>query len=160
MLSDTYAKKRAAGVDEGEIGEGSGATAAEESRENLVGVNADPQELVKLSTCFMGWSLMTQADLDAMASKGCFEPGSCRPLGKETMLNPKKNESIVFRDFFTAGLRLPVSKRFADILDAYKDQIHQLTPNLFPQIMKFLWACRSFASDNDVDTFVRHFEIH
>jgi hypothetical protein len=27
-------------------------------------------------------------------------------------------------------------------------------------VLKFLWACRTFASDNDVDTFVRHFEIH
>jgi hypothetical protein len=26
--------------------------------------------------------------------------------------------------------------------------------------MKFLWACRTFAGDNDVETFVRHFEIH
>jgi hypothetical protein len=27
-------------------------------------------------------------------------------------------------------------------------------------MMKFLWACQTFADDNDVDTFVRHFEIH
>jgi hypothetical protein len=39
-------------------------------------------------------------------------------------------------------------------------QIHQLTPNSFPQIMKFLWACRTFAGDNDVETFIRQFEIH
>jgi hypothetical protein len=26
--------------------------------------------------------------------------------------------------------------------------------------MKFLWACRTFDGDNDVETFVRHFEIH
>lgn len=58
------------------------------------------------------------------------------------------------------GLRLPVSKRFAEILAGYKVQIHQLTPNSFPQVLKFLWACRSFASGNDVETFVRHFEIH
>jgi hypothetical protein len=29
-----------------------------------------------------------------------------------------------------------------------------------PQITKFLWSCRTFAGDNDVETFVRHFEIH
>jgi hypothetical protein len=64
---------------------------AEESGENLVGVNVDPRDLVKPSTCFMGRSLITQADLDAMASEGYFEPGSCRPPGRETTLNPKKN---------------------------------------------------------------------
>jgi hypothetical protein len=26
--------------------------------------------------------------------------------------------------------------------------------------MEFLWACRTFAGDNDVEMFVRHFEIH
>jgi hypothetical protein len=26
--------------------------------------------------------------------------------------------------------------------------------------MQFLWACRTFASDNEVETSVRHFEIH
>jgi hypothetical protein len=62
--------------------------------------------------------------------------------------------------FFTAGIRLPVSKKFADILAAYNVQIHQLTPNSIPHIIKFLWACRTFAGDNGVETFVRHFEIH
>jgi hypothetical protein len=53
-------------VEEGKIGEGSGVAAAEESGENLAGVKADPQDLVKPSTYFMGRSLMTQSDLDAM----------------------------------------------------------------------------------------------
>jgi hypothetical protein len=72
---------------------------------------------------------MTQADLDALRLEGCFEPGICRLPRKETTPKPQKNESVLFRDFFTAGLRLPVSKKFADILAAYNVQIHQLTPN-------------------------------
>jgi hypothetical protein len=103
---------------------------------------------------------MTQADLDALRLEGCFEPGVCRLPGRETTPKPRKNESVVFWDFFTAGLRLPVSKKFADVLAAYGVQIHQLTPNSIPQVLKFLWACRTFAGDNDVETFVRHFEIH
>jgi hypothetical protein len=71
---------------------------------------------------------MTQADLDALQLDGCFEPGTCQLPGKETTPKPRKNESVVFRDFFTAGLRLPVSKKFADILAAYNVQIHQLYP--------------------------------
>jgi hypothetical protein len=54
MLSDTNAKNRATDVEEGEIGEGSGATAVEESEKNLTRVKADPQDLVKPNTCFMG----------------------------------------------------------------------------------------------------------
>jgi hypothetical protein len=120
MLSDTDAKKHAADVEEGEIGEGRGAATTEESGENLAGIYAGPQDLVKPSTCFTGRSLMTQSDLDALVSEGCFEPGSCQLPGKETMLKPIKNESVMFRDFFIVGLRLPVSKRFSEILVAYK----------------------------------------
>jgi hypothetical protein len=152
MLSDTDVGKRALiDVEEGEIGVEIDA-AMEGSEGNLAGAKAQ--------TCYIGRSLMTQADLDALRLEGCFEPGICRLPGKKTTLKPRKNESAVFRDYFTAGLRLPVSKRFADILAAYGVQIHQLTPNSIPQVLKFLWACRTFAGDNDVETFVRHFEIH
>jgi hypothetical protein len=114
MLSDTDAGKRDADVKEGKIGEdadGASEEAVEGSRENLAGVKADLRDLVKARTCFIGRSLMTQADLDALRLEGCFEPGICRLPGKETTLKPRKNESVVFRDFFTVGLRLPVSKK-------------------------------------------------
>jgi hypothetical protein len=108
MLSDTDVEKRGADMEEGdatavEVVEGSG--------ENLAGVKADPRDLVKARTCFIGQSLMTQADLDALRLEDCFEPGICCLPGKETTPKPRKNESVVFRDFFTAGLRLPVSKK-------------------------------------------------
>jgi hypothetical protein len=122
MLSDTDVGKRDADVEEGEIGEEDDAAADEAmegSGENLTGVKADLRDLVKARTYFIGRSLMTQADLVALRLEGCFELGICRLLGKETTPKPRKNESMVFRDFFTAGLRLPVSKKFADILVAY-----------------------------------------
>jgi hypothetical protein len=109
MLSDTDAGKRDADVEEGEIGEDANATieeAAEGSGENLAGVKTDFRDLVKARTCFIGRSLMTQADLDALQLEGCFEPGICRLPGKETTPKPRKNESVVFRDLFTAGLRV------------------------------------------------------
>jgi hypothetical protein len=149
-----------AGVEEGEIAEGSGTADAQGLGENLASVEAGPEDLVKPGTCFMGRSLITQAELDTLVSKDCFSPDDCRPPGRETTLKPWSNESIVFRDFFTAGLRLLVSKRFIEILAAYNVQIHQLTPNSIPQILKFLWACHSFAGTNEVDTSIRHFEIH
>jgi hypothetical protein len=125
MLSDTDVEKCGADVKEGEIGDESKAAAAEAAKaaegsgEGLVGVKADPRDLIKPRTYFIGRSLMTQADLDALRLEGCFEPGICCLPSKETTPKPRKNESIVFRDFFTAGLRLPVSKKFADILAAY-----------------------------------------
>jgi hypothetical protein len=116
MLSDTDVEKRATDMEEGEIKEGSEAAAAKGSGESLAGVKTDPRDLIKPRTCFIGRSLMTQADLDALRLEDCFEPGVCRLPGRDTTPKPRKNESVVFRDFFTTGLRLPVSKKFADIL--------------------------------------------
>jgi hypothetical protein len=90
----------------------------------LTGVKADLQDLVKQKTWFMGRSLMTQAELDALRLESCFEPGVCHLPGKKTTPKPWKNEIVVFRDFFTTGLRLPVSKRFSEILASYNVQIH------------------------------------
>jgi hypothetical protein len=109
MLSDIDAGKRDADVEEGDIGEDVDA-AVEEAAEG----SGEKADLAKAWTCYIGQSLMTQTDLDALRLEGCFEPGTCRLPGRETMLKPRKNESVVFRDFFTAGLRLPVSKQFAE----------------------------------------------
>jgi hypothetical protein len=84
-------------MEEGEIGEGSGAAVMEESGESLTDVKADPQ-------CFMGRSLMTQADLDAPRLEDCFELGVCRLPGRETTPKPKKNESPFSRFFHSRTL--------------------------------------------------------
>jgi hypothetical protein len=103
MLSDTDAKKQATDVEEGVVGEGSGAAATKESGENLASVSADPKDLIKPSTFYMGRSLMTQSDIDALRLEGCFELGSCLLPGKKTTQKPIKNESVVFRDFSRRG---------------------------------------------------------
>jgi hypothetical protein len=56
-------------VEEGEIGEEGDAAAEEVAKgfeENLTGGKADLRDLVKSRTCFIGRSLMTQEDLDAL----------------------------------------------------------------------------------------------
>jgi hypothetical protein len=131
MLSDTDAGKRDADVEEGEIREDAD-VAVEEAAEG----SGEKADLAKARTYYIGPSLMTQADLDALRLEGCFEPGICRLPGRETTPKPQKNESVVFRDFFTAGLRVPVSKKFEDILAAYSVQIHQLTPNSILKVLK------------------------
>jgi hypothetical protein len=91
-------------VEEAEIGVETDA-AMEESEGNPAGAKA--------RTCYIGRSLMTQADLDALRLEGCFKPGVCRLPGKETTPKPRKNESVVFRDFSLRafGCRYPRSLR-------------------------------------------------
>jgi hypothetical protein len=54
MLSDTDVEKRAANLEEGEIGEGSDTAGAEESEESLTGVKVDLQDLVKQKKLLYG----------------------------------------------------------------------------------------------------------
>jgi hypothetical protein len=148
-LGDADAGKNDVSVEEGKIITSGNVASGDDPGENLDDVDVNPTDLVvvKPSNCFMGQSLMTQAELDSLVSEGCFIVDACRPA-------PKLGESVVCRIFFTAGLRLPVSKRFVEILATYKVQIHQLTPNSIPQILNFLWSRRTFGGTNDVDTFV------
>jgi hypothetical protein len=88
MLSDTDAEKRDADVEEGEIGEDADA-AVEEVAEGSE-EKTDLRDLAKAQTCYIGRSLMTQADLDALRLDGCFEPGTCRLPGKDHVEAPKE----------------------------------------------------------------------
>jgi hypothetical protein len=49
--------------------------------------------------------------------------------GEETTPKPKKNEVVVFKSFFKAGLRFPLNGMIADVLKKFGVYLHQLTPN-------------------------------
>ena len=46
--------------------------------------------------------------IDFYVTKGYFAEGVCRPPGAELIPVPETGEVVVFKDFFTAGLRLPM----------------------------------------------------
>ena len=50
----------------------------------------------------------SQTTIDFYDSKGYFPEGVLRPPGPEVFPVPKSREVVVFKDFFTAGLRLPM----------------------------------------------------
>lgn len=70
-------------------------------------------------------------------SQGYFPSGVGPALGDEVIPAPRQGEAIVFRDFFTAGLRFPCDRRLPSILDCYRVKLHQLTPNSFVALSKF-----------------------
>ena len=49
--------------------------------------------------------------------------------GEETIPKPEKNEVVVFKSFFKAGLRFPLNGMIADVLKKFGVYLHQLTPN-------------------------------
>ena len=58
-----------------------------------------------------------------------------------TMLG--KDEVVVYKSFFKAGLRLPMYKMIAKILQRYEVYMHQLTPNAIVRLSVFIWVVRS-----------------
>ena len=66
---------------------------------------------------------------------------------------------MVFRDFFTCGLRLPYIPFLRQVLETFNVQLHHLTPTAFLTLSKFYWACVSYGAEPDVDTFCTCYEL-
>jgi hypothetical protein len=74
-----------------------------------------------------GRSKVTKGRISDLESSSRFFPnGFAWPLGMESILVPKEDETVVFEDFFTAGLRIPPHPMLLDILHKFQVQLHQL----------------------------------
>jgi hypothetical protein len=88
-----------------------------------------------------------------------FPAGTGRaPLDEQTP-TPEDGEVVVFLDFFTCGLRFPCDPIFVVILDTFSVKIHQLSPNSFLEVSKFIWIMRTFGCNFGADAFARFFEL-
>jgi hypothetical protein len=65
----------------------------------------------------------------------------------------------VFQDFFTCGLRFPCDALLPAILDKFSVKIHQLSPNSFLEVSKFLWILKTFGCNFSADVFARFFDL-
>jgi hypothetical protein len=61
-----------------------------------------------------------------------------RFAGEETTLEPKKDEVVVFKSFFRAGLQFPLNEMIGEVLDNYEIYLHQLTPNAIVKLSAFI----------------------
>ncbi|RLM61269.1 putative retrotransposon protein [Panicum miliaceum] len=104
---------------------------------------------------------LSQVDADLSDLMGRLLQGrGVPPPGDEDTPNPLEGETIVFRDFFTAGLRFPLDPSFPEILARYNVKMHHLTANAIIQLSKFFWAVRTFCGPVSSDTFCRFYELH
>jgi hypothetical protein len=67
---------------------------------------------------------------------------------------------MVFKDYFTTGLRMPPHPVLLDILRKFRVLLHQLTLNAIVQIGKFIWAVTSCGGHPIRDVFAHHYELH
>jgi hypothetical protein len=89
-----------------------------------------------------GKSTISEADLSKMMKLGYFSEAKkelVRFGGEETTPKPEKNEVVVFKSFFKAGLRFPLNGMIADVLKKFGVYLHQLTPNAIVRLSFYIW---------------------
>jgi hypothetical protein len=104
-------------------------------------------------------SKVTMNMIKEYEAAGFFPSGTGRaPLDEQTP-TPEDGEVVVFRDFFTCGLRFPCDPVLPAILDAFLVKIHQLSSTSFLEMSKFIWIMKTFGCNLSADAFVRFFEL-
>jgi hypothetical protein len=73
---------------------------------------------------------------------------------------PDDDETILFQEFFVAGLRMPLHPTLADILLKFQAQLYQLTPNAIAQLLKYFWVVGSFGGVPSFNEFAKWYELH
>jgi hypothetical protein len=60
--------------------------------------------------------------------------------GEEITPKPQKDEIVIFKSFLKAGLRFPLNKMIANVLNKLGIYFHQLTPNAIVRLSVYIWA--------------------
>jgi hypothetical protein len=134
--------------------------------EDIRDVDADVKDLIRTRlagplppSLVFGESKVTTNMIKDYEAARFFPSGAGRaPLDEQTP-TPEDGEVVVFRDFFTCGLRFPCDPILPAILDAFSVQIHQLSPTSFLEMSKFIWIMKTFGCNLSADALARFFEL-
>jgi hypothetical protein len=110
-----------------------------------------------------GKSTISEGDLPKLLNLGYFSEAKkelVRFGGEETTPKPGKDEVVVFKSFFKAGLRFPLNKVIADVLKKFGIYLHQLTPNAIVRLSVYIWALRSQGVEPFGEAFCRVHELY
>jgi hypothetical protein len=147
-----------------EASEGTPAAEAEqidvEEGETKDEYNAMPS---KPSHLEFGKSTITEGDMPKLMKLGYISEAKRKLVrfgGEEITLKPEKDEVVVFKRFFKAGLRFPLHEMIADVLEKFGIYLHQLTPNAIVRLSVYIWALQSQGAEPLVEGFCRAHELH
>lgn len=141
---------------------------AQELEEYLESVEAFVSDLVSAEeftamaskTWDFGPSSVNEEAIAEMLNEGFFRAGRAMPpVVGDTIPQPLEGYAVVFKDYFTCGLRFLAAGFLHQVLEAFQLQIHHLTPNGFLTLSKFCWACQSYGVVPNIDTFYTYFEL-
>lgn len=107
----------------------------------------------------LGRSKVTLRRVKEMESLGYFPTSQGWATGAETV--PRLDgEVLVFEGLFVDGLRLLSHGFLVEVLEKFKVQIHQLTPNVVVALSKFVWATTTIGGGPSAKVFTKHYCLH
>jgi hypothetical protein len=95
------------------------------------------------SHSIFGKSTIKQSHLENMRGRYFRDMSIVRVGGDNNIPAPEENEVVIYRSFFKAGLRFPLSKFVVEVLKIYHIYLHQITPEAIIRMGIFVWAVRS-----------------
>ena len=75
-----------------------------------------------------GKSTIKQSHLENLRGKYFRDMSIVRAGGDNNVPAPEENKVVIYRSFFKAGLRFPLSKFVVEVLKIYQIFLHQITP--------------------------------
>jgi hypothetical protein len=106
-----------------------------------------------------GKSNIKQSHLDNMRGRYFRDMSIMRAGGDNNVPAPEENEVVIYRSFFKAGLRFPLSKFVVEVLKIYQIFLHQITPEAIMRMGIFVWAIRSQGLEPCVKCFCSMHEL-
>jgi hypothetical protein len=79
--------------------------------------------------------------------------------GDRTVPVPEENAVVIYRSFFKAGLRFPLSRFVVEVLKIYEIFLHQITPEAIIRMGIFVWAVRSQGLEPSAKCFCSMHEL-
>jgi hypothetical protein len=83
-------------------------------------------------------STIKQSHLENMRGRYFRDMSIVRAGGDNNIPSPKENEVVIYRSFFKAGLRFPLSKFVVEVLKTYQIFVHQITPEAIIRMWIFV----------------------
>jgi hypothetical protein len=90
------------------------------------------------SHSIFGKSTIKQSHLENMRGRYYRDMSIVRAGGDNNVPAPEENEVVIYRSFFKAGLRFPLSKFVVEVLKIYQIFLHQITPEAIIRMRIFV----------------------
>jgi hypothetical protein len=100
-----------------------------------------------------------ESHLENMRGRYFWDMSIVRAGGDNNVPTPEENEVVIYRSFFKAGLRFPLSKFVVEVLKTYQIFLHQMTPEAILRMGVFVWAARSQGLEPSAKCFYSMHEL-